>query len=233
VYPVPDSSGSFGSTDAALFLAGDTVIAYGFWPLGHPIIGWSGFISRTTDNGNTWQVASNAKSNATGPIQSISRPIMGLLMAGEVRASILWSSDMGQSWMSDTILCSTRTPLELSSFCGWSNGRYLAIDNAQSSFASRIYEGVIPSKLRVELRDFEITRLKVYPNPASQLLHIEGPAGAAVLIVDALGRVVRAVSLPSIGTVTLSMSEVPSGLYQVVEVGRLFGKRTTGLAVVH
>ncbi|MBC7449777.1 MAG: T9SS type A sorting domain-containing protein [Hymenobacteraceae bacterium] len=64
--------------------------------------------------------------------------------------------------------------------------------------------------------DLSASSLSVYPNPASGTVRIGAPAGATVLVIDALGRTVRTVRIDGAGSeATLGLSGLQAGLYTV------------------
>jgi hypothetical protein len=71
------------------------------------------------------------------------------------------------------------------------------------------YDGIVP----VSVPDADVTGVKVYPNPAGDMIHVETqhPSGSHYLITDMAGRQVLQGALNTTNDIDVSM--LPAGMY--------------------
>ncbi|MBL7955702.1 MAG: T9SS type A sorting domain-containing protein [Flavobacteriales bacterium] len=108
------------------------------------------------------------------------------------------------------------------------NGNYSVIitdENGCTAQSTPVYYG------SVGLADQVANHLRVYPQPATDLMVVSGvPAGARLQLIDATGRTVLTKSSTSVDLVTLDVSKLSAGSY-IVEVGAAQGVQRVQVVV--
>ncbi len=199
---------------------GDTIIGYGLDS------GTAGCIVQTLDGGGTWFRPELRPSE--GGITSISGISDDTLFAGRITTasnSILFSSDFGQTWDSDTISVMSQDSYysisTINAIARPSPGVILAAVQQNPSWLSTglIIRGTL-STAGVSIpapNTFGIAQ--VYPNPASdQSIFVNFDYRLApVRVIDCLGREVMRVAMPPAGTLELDISHLPKGIYYLID----------------
>ncbi len=194
------------------FTGGDTIILQGVdkhrW----------GLLIRSTNGGQSWGTPIHFE-GITGPIRCMSSLDRDTVLAGGdlFEQKIIVSSDRGKTWASDSLIFdSAYTASEATGFAFANDGTAIAMFT-NPTLGQGIIARLSTSSESVSTTSGDIGRFKIYPNPATNFVKIRiGFSGYPLYLVDILGRKVLSVIIPSSGTLTLDISQLPRGVYMVI-----------------
>ncbi|MBZ0326410.1 MAG: T9SS type A sorting domain-containing protein [Altibacter sp.] len=174
-----------------------------------------GHVYRSINNGASW---SNITTNLPDiPINDIEQDMHGNLYLG-TDIGVLASGNQGFGW---EVLGENMPSVVVNDLCLHEGTQYLyAGTYGRSSYKLDISGVVLGTQ-----EDLFKTEVVVYPNPASEMVHIKLPkssANTAVVIFDQLGRrvLMQYFSEPN-STFTINISQLPQGVYFVkIEQGK-------------
>ena len=212
------------------FGGGDTILAYSkHWPADTvDIFGGNGMIMRSVDGGKHWEKPFIYPTTIISQIDYTTPLDRDTVYAGGMSNSyFLMSTNKGETWKADSILIDTSY---MSTMCFGlsitSDGHPISI----FSFAPFPYLSILTrgqfQKAHVEVIERIIYYSYLYPNPTSGLLNIQSidKSKAPIRIIDIFGRECMRGALSDQGKLTLDLSRVSRGIYDVLldHYGKVF-----------
>ena len=199
------------------FMGGDTAIAYGYYYDTANYVKSGGLIIRSLDAGGSWEKPIKI-SNDGGIIRSMSSNEADTILAGITSINkIVMSIDRGKSWRLDSLILDTNyitySPIDIA----FTNGGHPLAVFPNSSYGPSIIIRGDRMIDRVEQIDFPTFKPHVYPNPVSGVLNLIAlEALRPIHIVDIFGREVIQSSTSEQGTMSINVSSLTPGIYEVL-----------------
>ncbi|MBS1902589.1 MAG: T9SS type A sorting domain-containing protein [Bacteroidetes bacterium] len=203
------------------YTSGDTILAYGrLWPKDTVDIGGGyGLIMRSTDGGVTWEKPSIYPTSKISYVTKTTPLDRDTIYAdGFSNFNILFSTDRGASWRSDTIIVDTSfSPSACWGLAMTGDGHPIASFSfdifPRASILSRGRSGLSHVEVVEKIRYYTYC----YPNPAHNVVHISSiDHSNRYGLYDIFGRVVARGVLSAEGTADIDVSHLPPGMYAVV-----------------
>lgn len=200
------------------FAAGDTILAFGNL-VDSAIVSNVGLIVRTTNGGMTWEQPFYFP--YIPAILHSSPPNRDTVFAGgQSWGSFFFSTDMGKSWQQKKLILDTpifKIP-SISGIALTKDGTPLMLLSDGDIPASKgtIVRG-IRNQSKVESYERIIYNTYIYPNPAALTVNILTlDALRPVIMYDMLGREVRRSRTSDIGRISIDVSMLSRGIYDVI-----------------
>jgi photosystem II stability/assembly factor-like uncharacterized protein len=198
------------------FVAENTMFAYGAHGIAH------GCIAHTTDGGKDWTSVYD-DTTFFAAVMALSDITRDTIVAGIDRNAnkVLWSTDFGETWRSDTLI------FQDSNFPGVSRtfgigynteGDILGAFGIGTNLQGDLNPSLIIGRhaiLDVNIPKAQNQTLFIYPNPATSSVNITSIANHTIRVLDLLGREVLRSTVPADGSLTLDVSSLAPGLYVV------------------
>ena len=205
----------FYSSDDLIFAVG------AFYPADTVVLGGTyALIMRSLDAGKTWEKPWTFPTPVMSGITRLSSLDRDTIFVGGWGSRYLISTDRGETWRADTVILDTNYEstevclgMELSN-----DGHPIGIfGNGGFRVTSLITRGeYLPAKVELIERVRYFTYF--YPNPSTGIVNIEtiDKSGSPVTIIDIFGRPVLKSNLSKEGKLTVDLSHLQPGLYNIV-----------------
>ncbi len=183
----------------------------------------------TTDDGGTWRIDSSLgspriyqlESPGQGKLWAFVGPNPSFYLWYSFRPTLVWPSpafhadsllyspDDGRHWFEDTTFLGDT----LMQMC-WPDSAhgYIAAERNDSLLVYRF----VPQSLGIVRAQPVQSVTEVYPNPAAETVTIAGAPLSRMSLLDILGRDALRATIPPTGTLTLDVSGLPRGMYEVL-----------------
>ncbi len=185
-------------------LGRDTILAFG------NAYGPHGLIIRSTNAGKNWDAPMiDTGFNYISFMTSCSRDTV--FAAGVSINHILFSSDRGATWTNDSIFVNTTYPVDYcNGLAAAGQGHFLGTFNGIIIRGQSQHSGVLLEK--------NVSRFSIYPNPASNVLHINSSLPEKkFFVIDMLGRQVMTKRIEDISKSDLDISSLSNGIYSLLQ----------------
>ncbi len=220
--PVPNASNLYLQLWWSDWTEGDTIIGYG-----HDSAS-SGLIVRTSNAGRTWSQSELPQGQTVDCMSAISDDTLFAGRSVTMPNSILFSSDNGQSWVSDSVPTFTNGGLNgpffqftaVNSIVRPAPGVVLAVvQEPPLAFGpGLIIRGTLASADVSVPAPNTIGIAQVWPNPSGESITVNFDYRLApVRVTDALGRERMRVQMPEDGPLLLDISKLPNGIYFLID----------------
>ncbi len=194
-----------------VFGGDDTIIAAGYYTLN----GADGAIVRSTDKGQHWEEPVVIKDAPSG-IEAIT-PMTGNTMLATGNDHLIISTDRGESWNRDTILLDTNYRIVYCTGLVWARSQPLAIFSNGAIYTPNVIFRGTSLKSLVNKENRENINVSIFPNPATDAVHIITPLQSLqICLYDVLGRVVRRGITDNDGRINFDIRGLPFGIYTVL-----------------
>jgi Secretion system C-terminal sorting domain/Photosynthesis system II assembly factor YCF48 len=209
------------------FGGGDTMIAYGNHWGGSDTIFTTPYplIARTTSGGAHWNIEYDDSGGFIGSVSNMTAINRDTIVAGlsGTYNKIFRSTDRGGTWQVDTLIFTDTNFAGLHTFPGYvawgiglnTKGDVAAALGQQGGLYSSMIIGQL-SAASVNMNSAD-PKTQIFPNPAfSSVTITSAEAGSTVHLLDILGREVLHGTVPASGALTLDVSDLPLGIYEVM-----------------